>query len=150
MMRGGGVNNKFKNFCNQDDNFNDNDLAVGGSVSGINDQEISAGLEAESTKTANTTSSQATHTEELVTGTNRSDYLMQKLTIEEDETVKRALSLGALLPSSINQKDLMTLAGRKGGGKLNTAIIEMYSQVVLKQRDKQFCLQEQEQNRSLF
>ena len=146
MMRGDGVNNKFKNFCNQDDNFNDDDLAVGESVAGNNDQEIAAGLEAESTKTANTASSQATHTEELVTGTNRSDYLMQKLTIEEDETVKRALSLGALLPSNINQEDLLTLAGRKGGGKLNTAITEMYSQVVIEQCDKQLCLKEEEQS----
>ena len=105
---------------------------------------IAAELEAESTKTANTTSSQATHIEELVTGTNRSDYLMRKLTIEEDETVRRELSLGALLPSSINQKDLLTLAGRKGGGKPNTAIIEMYTQVVLEKCDKELCLQEQE------
>ena len=82
----------------------------------------------------------------MVIGTNRSDYLMQKLTIEEEDTVMRALSPGALLPSRTNQKDLLTLAGRKGGGggKLNTAIIEMYSQVVLKQCDKKLCLQEQE------
>ena len=72
------------------------------------------------------------------------------MTIEEDETVKRALSLGALFPSSINQKDLLTLAGRKGGGEMNTAIIETYSQVILKQCDKKLCLQEQERSQSLF
>ena len=107
---------------------------------------MATGLEAESTKTATTTSSQATHKEELVTGTNRSDYLMRKLNIEEDETVKRALSPGALLPSIINQKDLLTLAGRKDGEKLNTDIINMYTQVVLKQCDKKLYLKEQEQS----
>ena len=60
---------------------------------------------------------------------------MRKLTIEEEDTVERALYLGALLPSRIKQKDLLTLAGRKGEGKLNTDIIEMYSQAVLKQCD---------------
>ena len=117
---------------------------------GNNNQEIEAELEAESTKTENTTYSQATNKEELVTGTNRSDYLMRKLTIEEEDTVVMALSLGALFPSRINQKDLLTLAGRKGGEKLNTDIIEMYSQVVLKQCDKKLCLQEQERSQSLF
>ena len=73
-------------------------------------QKIAAEQEAQSTETSNTTSSQATHKEELVIGTNRSDYLMRNLTIEEEDTVKRALSLGALLPSSINQKDLLTRA----------------------------------------
>ena len=125
-------------------------LLCGGGVAGNNNQEIAAQLEAESTKTANTTSPQATYKAELVTGTNISDYLMQKLTIEEEDTVKRALSPGALLPSSINQKDLLTLAGRKGGGKLNTSIINMYTQDFLKQCDKQLCLQEQERRQSLF
>ncbi len=123
---------------------------MGEGVAGYNNQEMAAQLEAESTETANTTSSQAPHKEELVIGTNRSAYLMRKLTIEEEDTVKRALSKGALLPSSINQKDLLTLAGRKGGGKLNIDIIETYSQVVLKQCDKKLCLQEQEQRQSLF
>ena len=68
----------------------------GGGVAGNNNQKIAAELEAESTKTANTTSSQATHKKELVTGTNRSAYLMQKLTVEEKYTVERALSPGAL------------------------------------------------------
>ena len=137
------MSNKFNNFCTHDDTYDVVNLAVGEGVAGDNNQEIAEELEAESTKTANTTYSQATHKEELVTGTNRSDYLMRKLTIEEEETVKRALSPGALLPSCINQKDLLTLAEWKGGGKLNTAIIEMYSQVVLKQCDKKLCLQEQ-------
>ena len=42
-----GVNNKFDNFCTQDNNFNDNDLAVGGSVAGNNDQEITANIRGE-------------------------------------------------------------------------------------------------------
>ena len=75
---------------------------------------------------------------------------MQKLTIEKEDTVERALSQGALLPSRINQKDLLTLAGRKNGGKLNTAIVEMYSQIIHKQCDKKLCLQEQERSQSLF
>jgi hypothetical protein len=107
-------------------------MVVGEGVADNKNQKIAAELEAESTETANTTSSQATHNTELVTGTNRSEYLMRKLTIEEEDTVERKLSPGALLPSSINQKDLLTLAGRKGGGKLNTNIINMYTQVVLK------------------
>ena len=69
---------------------------------------------------------------------------MQKLTVEEENTVERALSKGAILPSSINWKDLCTLAGRKGKGKLNTNIINMYTQVVLKECDKKLCLQEQD------
>ncbi len=111
---------------------------------------MAAQLEAESTETANTTSSQAPYKAELVTGTNRSEYLMQKLTVEEEDTVNRALSPGALLPSSINQKDLLTLAGRKGEGKLNTNIINLYIQDVLQQCDKKLCLQEQEQHQLLF
>jgi hypothetical protein len=75
---------------------------------------------------------------------------MRKLTVEEEDTVERALSPGTLFPSSINQKDLCTLAGRKGEGKLNTKIINMYTQVVLKQCDKKNCLQQQEQCRSIF
>jgi hypothetical protein len=75
---------------------------------------------------------------------------MRKLTIEEENTVERALSPGALLPSSLNQKDLHTLVGRKGEGKLNTNIINMYTQDFLKQCDKQLCLQEQERRQSLF
>jgi sentrin-specific protease 1 len=75
---------------------------------------------------------------------------MRKLKVEEKDTVKRALSPGALLPSSLNQKDLSTLAGRKGEEKLNTNIINMYTQVVLKQCDKKLCLQEQERRQSLF
>ena len=63
---------------------------------------------------------------------------------------ERALSLGALLSSSINQKDLLTLAGKKGEGKLNTNIINMYTQVVLKQCDRKLCLQDQERRPSLF
>ena len=69
---------------------------------------------------------------------------MRKLTVEEEDTVDRELSPGALLPSSINRKDLLTLAGRKGGGKLNTKIINMYTQVVLKECDKMLSLQDQE------
>ena len=144
------MDNEFNNLCHQDDTYNDANLVERGGVTGNNNQEIAAELDAESNKTANTTYSQATHKEELVTGTNRSNYLKRKLTIEEEDTVVRALSPGALLPSSINQKDLLTLAGRKSGGKLNTAIIEMYSQVVLKQCDKKLCLQEQERSQSLF
>ncbi len=87
---------------------------MGEGVAGYNNQEMAAQLEAESTETANTTSSQAPHKEELVTGTNRSDYLMQRLTVEEEVTVERALSQGALLPSSINQMNFLTLVGRKG------------------------------------
>ena len=121
-----------------------------GGVAGNNNQNISSEQEAESNVTENTTSSQATHKEELVTGTNRSAYLMRKLTVEEKDTVKRALSPGALLPSSLNQKDLSTLAGRKGEGKLNTNIINMYTQVVYKQCDKKLCLKEQDQLQSLF
>ena len=56
---------------------------------------------------------------------------MRQLTVEEEDTVERALTPGALLPSIINQKDLLTLAGKKSGGRLNTAIIEIYTQVVL-------------------
>ena len=41
---GEGVNNKFNNYCTQNDNFNDNDLVVRGSVSGNNDQEITANI----------------------------------------------------------------------------------------------------------
>ncbi len=73
-----------------DDTYNDINLAVGEGVAGYNNQEMAAQLEAESTETANTTSSQATNKTELVTGTNRSAYLMQKLTVEEEDTVKRA------------------------------------------------------------
>jgi Ulp1 family protease len=101
-------------------------------------------------ETTNTTSNQAPYKAELVTGTNRSEYLMQKLTVEEENTVERTLSKGAILPSSINQKDLCTLAGKNGEGKLNTNIIHMYTQVVLKQCDKKLCLQEQERRPSLF
>ena len=50
------MNNKFNKFCNQDDTYNDADLVVERGVAGNNYQEIAAGLEAESTKTANTTS----------------------------------------------------------------------------------------------
>ena len=35
-MRGEEIDNKFNNFCNQDDNFNDDDLVVGESVAGNN------------------------------------------------------------------------------------------------------------------
>ena len=122
----------------------------GGGVAGNNNQKIAAEQEAKSTETENTASSQAPYKAELVTGTNRSAYLMRKLTVEEEDTVKRALSQGTLLPSSINQKDLLTLAGRKCKGRLNTNIINMYTQVVLKQCDKKMCLQEQEQRHSLF
>ena len=129
------MDNECNSLCNQDDTYDDTDLVERGCVASNNNQDIAAELEAESTKTAKTTYYQATHKEELVIGTNRSDYLMGKLTIEEEDTVVRALSPGALSPSRINQKDLLTLAGRKGGGKLNTDIIEIYSQVVLKQCD---------------
>ena len=54
----------------------------GEGVAGNSNQKIAAEQEAQSTETSNTTSSQATHKEELVIGTNRSDYLMRKLTIE--------------------------------------------------------------------
>ncbi len=119
-------------------------------VADNNNQKIAAEQEAKSIETANTTSYQAPYKAELVTGTNRSEYLMQKLTVEEEDTVNRALSPGALLPSSINQKDLLTLAGRKGKGKLNTNIINMYTQVELKECDKKLCLQDQERGQSLF
>ena len=59
-----------------------------GGVAGNNNQDIAAQLEAESTKTANTTSPRATYKAELVTGTNRSDYLMRKLTIEAEDCHK--------------------------------------------------------------
>ena len=56
------MDSEFNNFCNQDDTYDDADLVVEGGVAGNNNQEIiAAGLKAESTKTANTTSSQATH-----------------------------------------------------------------------------------------
>ena len=55
---------------------------MGEGVADNYNQEMAAQLEAESTETSNTTSSQATHKTELVTGTNRSAYLMQKLTVE--------------------------------------------------------------------
>ena len=54
----------------------------GGGVAGNNNQKIAEKQEAESTVPENTTSPQATHEEELVTGTNRYSYLMRKLTIE--------------------------------------------------------------------
>ena len=44
----------------------------------------------------------------------------------------------------------MTLAGRKGEGKLNTNIINMYTKVILKECDKKLCLQEQERHQLLF
>ena len=44
---GEGGNNKFNNYCTQNDNFNDNDLVVRGSVSGNNDQEITANTKGE-------------------------------------------------------------------------------------------------------
>ena len=91
---------------------------MGEGVAGYNNQEIAVQLEAESTETASTTSSQATQKTELVTGTNRSDYLMWKLTIEEEDTVKRALSPGSLLPSSINRKDLLIFLVRKNSLRL--------------------------------
>ena len=55
------MDNEFNELCNQDDSYNYADLVVEGGVAGINNQEIASGLEAESTKTANTTYSQATH-----------------------------------------------------------------------------------------
>ena len=111
------MDSEFNNLCNQDDTYNDVNLAVWEGVAGNNNQKIAAELEAESTGTPKTTSSQATHKTELVTRNNRSAYLMRKLTVEEEDTVKKALSPGALLPSSINQKDLLTLAGKKGWRK---------------------------------
>ena len=71
------MNDEFNNFCTQDETYNDVNLAVGESVAGDNNQKIAAELEAKSTQITNTTSSQATHKPELVTGTNRSAYLMQ-------------------------------------------------------------------------
>jgi hypothetical protein len=44
--------------------------------------------EAKSIETTNTTSNQAPYKAVLVTGTNRSKYLMQKLTVEEENTVE--------------------------------------------------------------
>jgi hypothetical protein len=74
-----GVDNQFNNLCNQNDTYDDANLVVGGGVvAGNKKQNLAAEPEAESTVTENTTSSQATHTEDLVTGTNRSAYLMQK------------------------------------------------------------------------
>ena len=55
------MNNEFNNFCNQDDTYDDVNLTVGEGVSGNNNQKIAAELEAESTETPKTTSSQATH-----------------------------------------------------------------------------------------
>jgi Ulp1 family protease len=46
--------------------------------------------------------------------------------------------------------DLLTLAGRKGEGKLNTNIINLYTQVVLGKCDKKLCQQKQERRQSLF
>ena len=135
-----GVDNEFNSLCNKDDTYDDTDLVVGVGVAGNNNQKRAAEQEAP----------QATYKAELVTGKKRSDYLMRKLTIEEEDTVEWALSPGALLPSSLNQKDLLTIAGRKGEGKLNTNIINMYTQDFLKQCDKQLCLQEQERRQSLF
>ncbi len=65
-------------------------MVVGGDVAGNNDQEIAAEQEAKSIETTNTTSNQAPYKAVLVTGTNRSEYLMQKLTVEEENTVERA------------------------------------------------------------
>jgi hypothetical protein len=135
-----GVDKEFNNLCNKDDTYDDTDLVVGVGVAGNNNQKRAAEQEAP----------QATYKAELVTGKKRSDYLMRKLTIEEEDTVEWALSPGALLPSSLNQKDLLTIAGRKGEGKLNTTILNMYTQVVLKQRDKKLCLQEQERSQLLL
>ncbi len=113
------------NICYKDDTYNDADLVVRVGVADNNNQKIAAKQEAKLTETANTTSSQALYKAELVTGTNRSEYLMRKLTVEEEDTVKKALSPGAILQSSINQKDLCTLAGKNGEVKLNTNIIHM-------------------------
>ena len=71
---------------------------MGVGVAGKNNQKIAAEQEAKLIETANTTSNQASYKAELVTGTNRSEYLMQKLTVEEEDTVERALSPGAILP----------------------------------------------------
>ncbi len=65
---------------------------MGDGVTGYNNQKIAAEQEAELIETANTTSNQAPYKAELVTGTNRSEYLMRKLTFEEKDTVERALS----------------------------------------------------------
>jgi len=80
-----GIDNEFNSLCNKDDTYDDTDLVVGVDVAGNNNQKRAAEQEAP----------QATYKAELVTGTNRSDYLMRKLTIEEEDTVKRALSPGA-------------------------------------------------------
>ena len=61
------------------DTYHDINLAEEEGVAGFNNQEVAAQLEAESTETANTNSSQAPHKEELVIGTNRSVYPMQKI-----------------------------------------------------------------------
>ncbi len=123
---------------------------MGAGVAGNNNQKIAEEQEAKSTETAKTTSYQKPYKAELVTGTNRSEYLMRKITEEEKKAVERALSPDAVLPPNINQNDLLRLAGKKGEGKLNTNIIDMYTQYVLKQCDKQLCLQEQERHHSLF
>ena len=61
------MDNEFNNFCNQDDTYDDADLVWRVVLLVTIIKEITAGLEAESTKTANTTSSQASHKEELAT-----------------------------------------------------------------------------------
>ena len=48
-----------------DDTYNDINLAVGEGNAGYNNQEMAAQLEAESTETANSTSSQAPHKEKI-------------------------------------------------------------------------------------
>ena len=86
---------------------------MGVGVSGKNNQSIAEEQKAKSTETAKTTSYQEPYKAKLVTGANRSEYLMRKITVEEEDTIERALSPGALLPSSINQKDLLRLAGKR-------------------------------------
>ena len=55
------MHNKFNNICKQDYTNDDADLVVEGGVAGNINQEIAANIVAESTETANTTCSQATH-----------------------------------------------------------------------------------------
>ncbi len=67
-----GLDNKFNNLCNKDDTYDDADLVARVGVADDNNQKIAAEQEAKLIETANTTSSQAPHKEELVIGTNRS------------------------------------------------------------------------------
>ncbi len=77
-----GLDNKFNNLCDKDDTYNDANLVARVGVADNNNQKIAAEQEAKSVETANTTSYQAPYKAELVIGTNRSEYLMQKILVE--------------------------------------------------------------------